>query len=196
MVAMSPTNMQLQFISLALIGNNTMAGYDANTGPPSYNFSRSIYEDLLNDLNDPIIQKFVKIPEDYDKKIRLARSLQFGTWTNMTGLTGQWLASRDYTNEDIKNYYYENFNAGDMFVCCPIIIQNQDSLLICSNFNKNTFKEMEAMDLGSWASLYDRNKGRLEADFVVFSIIVLLGTAGESSFDYFYVKEVEAIKNE
>ena len=158
---------------------------DANTEQPSYSISRSIYEDLLD---DPIIQKFVKIPEDYKKKTGLARSLQFGTWSNKTGLTGQWMAFRDYTHADIKNYYYDNFDSGDLFVCSPIIIQGQDSLLICRNFNKNTFDETEAMDLGSWGSLYGRNKGRLEADFAVFSIVVLFGTAGEFNFDWCPVK--------
>ena len=167
-----------------------MSGYDvdANTEQPSYSISRSTYGDLLDELNDPIIQKFVKIPEDYEKKIGLARSLQFGTWSNITGLTGQWMAFRDYTHADMKNYYYDNFDTGDMLVCSPIIIQGQDSLLICRNFNENTFEETEAMDLGSWGSLYHRNKGRLEADFAVFSIVVLLGTAGESSSDLCHVK--------
>ena len=173
------------FTCLALVDNNTIPGYDvdANTEQPSYSISRSIYEDLLDGLNDPIIQKFVKIPDDYAKKIGLARSLQFGTWSNKTGLTGQWIAYRDYTLANLKNYYYENFDNGDMYVCSPIIIKGQDSLLICRHFNKKIFEETETMDLGSWVSLYDRNKGRLEADFAVFSIVVLFGAAGEFNFD-------------
>ena len=42
----------------------------------------SFHKDLLEELNDPIIKKFVTLPEDYEKRLALARGLQFSQWAN------------------------------------------------------------------------------------------------------------------
>ena len=136
-----------------------------------------LHKDLLEELNDPIIKQFIKLPDDYEKRIGLARSLQFSTWRNNTELMGGWIAAREYNVSDIKNYYYENINnldSKDMEICFPVIVQNVEPFIICQICNEETFKEIEKPDWGTWSSIYERNEGRIEADLVVFLKILHL----------------------
>ena len=150
--------------------------YNLNTENP-------LHKDLLEDLhNDPIIKKFVKLPDDYERRIGIARGLQFTSWNNRSGLTGQWIASVDFNYLDIKNYYHKNVNTSetkDVFICYPIIVQNMDPIIICRTYNEESFDEIETFNPATWASIYERNKGRIEADFVVFSLVILFGTVGK-----------------
>ncbi len=151
---------------------------------PSYNITYPpAHYELLEELENPIIQKFIPIPETHEKQLALARAFRFSTWLNKTGGTGNWLASNEFDLEDIERYYYDNytknFEERDMYVCFPIVMKDAPSLIICRTYNPEEFEETKNMNVGSWSSVYERNKGHLEGDLVVFAFIILFGTAGE-----------------
>ncbi len=126
------------------------------------------------------------VPEDFEEKVAMSRGFQFSGWDNKTGLDGKWLASNDFDHWDVKNYYYNNFTKyygeTEMKVCFPIVVQNIDPMLICRTYTVEDLINMETRDISSWSSVYGRNKGRFEADVVVFSMIILFGTLGKCLF--------------
>ncbi len=165
-------------------GQNVTTSADISFANSTTHYPQIHYE-ILKELQHPIVQKYVPIPEDHFEQLALARTLQIanGVWENRTGAGGDWAAFPVFNIRDIKKYYFENYTKNfeevDMKVCVPYILHGVPTFFDCNVYNPDVFEEIDNTNAGSWNWVYERNKGRIEADFAVFAFIMLFGVAGK-----------------
>ena len=64
-----------------------------------------------------------------------------------------------------------------MHVCYAILSEDMGQFIQCMTYTEEYFKDIEEGYFGSWTFIYRNNKGRIETDFVIFALVIVLGIA-------------------